>query len=45
MHESLGIVEAQGLVSTFIASGRQVISLTTAEQDRFVKPDTILTKQ
>ena len=45
MYESLGIVETQGFVSTIVASGRQVISLTTAEQNGFVESDTILTKE
>ena len=31
VYEGLGIVKTQGLVSTLVTSGRQVISLTTAE--------------
>ena len=45
MNEGLGIVEAQGLIFSLVASGRQVVSLTTTEQDSLVEPDAILAKE
>ena len=45
MNEGLGIVEAQGLIFSLVASGRQVVSLTTTEQDSLVELDAILAKE
>jgi hypothetical protein len=44
VNEGLGIVEAQGLIFSLVASGRQVVSLTTTEQDSLVELDAILAK-
>ena len=45
MYEGLGIVKSQGLVFSLVTSGRQVIGLTTTEQDGLDEPDTILTQE